>query len=132
MHKYYNISSSLEDFTLANQGTNREFLINQRIERQGQPGGPKLRYIRDPQNSDHVIDMRHLLVIGAKGPAFGNSVEIGQYLIPGNKSGLDPQDYYSNDLGYRFYEYLSQNKIDTNHFLFVNYLDTFLRTRKDP
>jgi hypothetical protein len=92
----------------------------------------KLRYIRDPQNTENVIDMRHMLIMGANGPAVGNTVEVGQWLTPGNRSGMDPQDFYSNDLQYRFYEHLSQNNLNPNSLMFVKYLYDFLTTRTDP
>jgi hypothetical protein len=46
--------------------------------------------------------MRHFLIIGSKGAIVGNAVEEFQH-YKGYPSGRDPQDYFSNSLGYKIY-----------------------------
>jgi len=60
-----------------------------------------MRYVINPHD-DRVIDMRHMLVIGKKPAALGNFLEVFQWGI-GQASGMDPQDFYSNGVGYQFY-----------------------------
>lgn len=71
-----------------------------------------------------VIDLRHMLYVGRKGPFAGNSVEILQKL-DGQSSGGNFQDAYSNFLGYQFYHFYGE-KIKNNPNMFVNYLTDFL------
>ncbi len=61
------------------------------------------RYVIDPSDPNKVIDMRHFLVVGSKGEGFGLGVEAVQGVF-GNPSAFDPQDFYSNALGSRFFE----------------------------
>ena len=67
------------------------------------PGGPKNRYVIHP-TTGNVIDMRHLLIIGSTNQLVGDFVEEIQFLGIDKVSGRDPQDYYSNKLGYEFYQ----------------------------
>lgn len=99
---------NLETFLNVNAGQSRSQVIAQRGYQQLAHGmvslsmGPTLRYIRDPQNPDVFIDLRHMLVVAYYGPAAGNSVEVFQS-EDGQASAFDHQDYYSNQLGYDFY-----------------------------
>jgi len=67
-------------------------------------GGPaKYRYVIDPANPEHVIDMRHFLVVGPQGEFVGLLIEFAQlFSAPG--SAFDAQDFLSNALGAEFYE----------------------------
>jgi hypothetical protein len=82
--------------------------------------------------------MRHFLIIGSKGPLIGNGVEEFQYL-KGYPSGRDPQDYFSNSLGYKFYNMHTVKSITTGPAVheyynfggnFVNSVGNFLINRK--
>jgi len=68
-----------------------------------------VRYVTDPGNSKAVIDMRHFLVVGEKGEAFGLGVEVFQGFLL-NESAFDPQDFYSNALGAEFFRTYDRNK----------------------
>lgn len=90
----------------ANMGISRDEIINQRKDRSwtlmnSQPGGPSIRYVKDPL-SNSIIDLRHMLVIGERGEAFGNFVEEYQYYL-GQPSGRNIQDYFSSELGRAYY-----------------------------
>ncbi|MEW6609533.1 MAG: hypothetical protein AB1414_19165 [bacterium] len=70
-------------------------------------GGPndKYRYVRDPNNPNRVIDMRHFLVVGSNpfGEQYGNIVE--EIQGSGDRdSAFHPQDYFSNALGVLFFQ----------------------------
>ncbi len=83
-----------------------------------------MRYIQDPLNSSVIIDLRHMLVVAYYGPKAGNSVEIFQGI--GNQpSAYDHQDYFSNELGYNFYN-IYGSVFATNPQRFVELLQTFL------
>ncbi len=121
--------SSLGDFTAANDGLTFNQVITQRKDRSktslgSQPGGPDIRYIQDPINPSAVIDLRHMLYIGSKGPYVGNSVELLQAL-GGQKSAGDFQDAYSNFLGYQFHN-AYKSKLESNPTKFADYLTEFL------
>jgi hypothetical protein len=100
---HLNEAGTLDEWQKIYSGKTREQIINE-LEARGkansQTGGPAKRYIIDPKTGN-VIDMRHFLIIGSKGSLIGNGVEEFQYL-KGYPSGRDPQDYYSNSLGYKF------------------------------
>ena len=127
-------TKSLWDFYNRYSGQSRDFVVTrmQDVSITGlgsQPGGPELefRYIQDPLNPKLVIDMRHMLVIGKYGRAIGESVEFVQWL--GQKeSAFDDQDYFSNELGYAFYnEYGVALKY--NPAALTDFLITFLFDR---
>jgi RHS repeat-associated protein len=71
---------------------------------------PDFRYVRDPADTNSIIDMRHFLVVGQRGELFGLGVEIAQALDPGNLSAFDPQDFYSNALGAEFFKNYDRSK----------------------
>ncbi|MFN3758365.1 MAG: hypothetical protein ACK4SF_04035 [Algoriphagus aquaeductus] len=91
-----------------------------------QAGGPLLeyRYIQDPLNPSLIIDMRHMLVIGKLGRAVGESVEFIQYLGQ-YESAFDDQDYYSNELGYSFFQ-LYGEAVKRNPTATADYIVSFL------
>lgn len=95
----------MEEFITTNSGLSRSEIINQREDRSwllgSQPGGPNMRYVRNPHDGK-VIDMRHMLVVGKYPAAIGNILEAYQWL-DGQASGMDRQDFYSNSVGYQFY-----------------------------
>jgi RHS repeat-associated protein len=73
--------------------------------KQGLPGGPKMRYVRNPIDGN-IMDMRHVSVVGyGMGNTGGDMVEHIQYATgdPSN-SAYDIQDYYSNKTGAYFYQ----------------------------
>lgn len=120
--------STLGDFAAANDGLTFNQVIKQRKDRSktslgSQPGGPNIRYIQDPINPSAVIDLRHMLYIGSKGPFVGNSVELLQAL--GGQSAGDFQDAYSNFLGYQFHN-AYKSKLESNPTKFADYLTEFL------
>lgn len=74
-------------------------------------GGPaKYRYIIDPANPEHVIDMRHFLVVGPQGEFVGLLIECEQWREGIYDSAFDAQDFLSNALGADFYEEYYQGK----------------------
>ncbi|MDX5479836.1 MAG: hypothetical protein LPJ98_15425, partial [Cyclobacteriaceae bacterium] len=91
-----------------------------------QAGGPLLefRYIQDPLNPGLIIDMRHMLVIGKLGRAVGESVEFIQYLGQ-YESAFDDQDYYSNELGYSFFQIYGE-AVKRNPTATADYIVSFL------
>lgn len=97
---------TIDEFIKANKGLTRNEIINQLDNRSktfmnSQQGGPSMRYVINPHDGK-VLDMRHMLIIGKNPPVVGNLVEIGQW-ITGQASGMNPQDFYSNSVGYQFY-----------------------------
>jgi RHS repeat-associated protein len=118
---------TIAEFREANRGLTRERVINQRPGRgPGQPGGPNMRYVRNPMDNN-VVDMRHMLIVGPQGGLVGGTIEVGQW-IAGQESGMDPQDFYSNGLGLTFNGYLRLYKLgDTSQY--VEYLYNFFTTR---
>ncbi len=63
--------------------------------------------------------------MGEKGNFKGNTIELIQ-AITGQPSGGNYQDYYSNHLGYQFYEKYGK-AIKADPAKFVNYLIRFLQ-----
>lgn len=142
---------TLNDFVNANLGVSRFGIINQRFNNTTQipvpfpdgstriitlEGGPTIRYVRDPLNTDIVIDLRHMLVVGRMGRAAGESIELYQ-AVTMQESALNHQDYYSNELGYSFYNRYSA-LIENEPTRLAEYLNIFLRNpggrvhRTDP
>ena len=60
-----------------------------------------MRYVRNPHDG-RVLDMRHMLIVGNRPVIIGNLLEVLQWMV-GQASGMDPQDFYSNGVGYQFY-----------------------------
>jgi hypothetical protein len=73
--------------------------------KQGQPLGPKHRYVVNPQDGN-IMDMRHVSIVGyGYGETIGDAVEHVQNALPSTRaSAFDPQDYYSNKIGAYFYQ----------------------------
>ncbi|MDD2412121.1 MAG: hypothetical protein RBS19_02990 [Bacteroidales bacterium] len=97
---------TMNEFINTNQGLTRNEIINQRQDRSktflgSQTGGPNMRYVKNPHDGK-VLDMRHMLIVGNRPPIVGNLLEGFQW-ITGQASGMDPQDFYSNGVGYQFY-----------------------------
>ena len=106
LQEHYDEAVTLSEWSKANDGLTREQIVNQHTNRSSSPlnsqqGGPNLRYVFHPKTGN-VIDMRHMLIMGNNGPLVGNMVEVGQQMA-GLASGLNRQDFYSNSLGYGFY-----------------------------
>lgn len=68
--------------------------------------------------------MRHLLIVGKLDRVAGESIEIMQ-LITNNPSGYDDQDFYSNELGYYFFQNFGE-AIKHNPTATADYLISFL------
>jgi hypothetical protein len=105
-----------EEFKMLNAGCTYDEIVNQLPSQgPGQPGGPRERYVRDPLNKNAVIDMRHMLVIGFVGRSGGDVYEALQSVMfwsPGRMaSAFNEQDYYSNQLGYAFFDHEGTNFI---------------------
>ncbi len=130
------IAKPLDQWVKDNQHKTKETLQNERSKR----SGPKRedRYVIDPKTGN-VIDMRHFLIIGQSGPLVGNSVEVIQSIQGYKDSAHNPQDYFSNDLGYKFYRnhtkivyspqgYAQGTTYDFGNN-FVNSISNFLKNR---
>ena len=122
--------TSVYDFFVANAGQTQEQIVNQRDDRSvlfgSQPGGPNVRYVQDPINPQAVIDLRHMLIIGERGQFTGNTLEMVQWAA-GQASGGNYQDYYSNFLGYQFYQAYGA-KLSNNPTSFADYVYEFLHS----
>ena len=81
-----------------------------------QPGGPNLRYVVNPHDGK-VLDMRHMLIVGKYPVVVGNVIEFTQWLT-GDNSGMKAQDFYSNGVGYQFFQQYNsvQNFLQPNTF----------------
>jgi hypothetical protein len=71
-----------------------------------------------------------MLIMGNNGPLVGNMVELGQQMA-GQASGLNRQDFYSNSLGYKFYNTYNDSGVQLMRFLgvggnFTNSVNQFL------
>jgi hypothetical protein len=122
LQEHYDEAVTLSEWSKANDGLTREQIINQRANRSSSPlnsqqGGPDLRYVFHPKTGN-VIDMRHMLIMGSNGPLVGNMVEVGQQMA-GLASGLNRQDFYSNSLGYGFYNTYNDTGVQLMRFLGV-------------
>ena len=122
LQEHYDEAVTLSEWSKANDGLTREQVINQRANRSSSPlnsqqGGPNLRYVFHPKTGN-VIDMRHMLIMGNNGPLVGNMVEVGQKMA-GLASGLNRQDFYSNSLGYGFYNTYNDLGVKFMRFLGV-------------
>lgn len=128
-HGDENKDNTIWTFYYANRHKTYDEIINQRppgsfMNFGSQPGGPDVRYIKDPLSDQTFIDLRHMLIMGKKGRAIGNGTEVVQW-IAGKPSAFDDQDYYSNELGYAFFEQYGQ-AIKYNPSDLVEHLLTFL------
>ena len=134
LQEHYDEAVTLSEWSKANDGLTREQIINQRANRSlsplnSQQGGPNLRYVFHPKTGN-VIDMRHMLIMGNNGPLVGNMVEVGQQ-IAGLASGLNRQDFYSNSLGYGFYNTYNNTGVRLMRFFgigtnFSNSINSYL------
>lgn len=106
LKKYLDQSVSLDEFLSAIEGKSYNEVINQLRDRSmtsagSQPGGPSIRYVRNPHDGN-VIDMRHMLIVGYQySETLGSLLEVAQWMR-GLPSGMDHQDFYSNRLGSEF------------------------------
>ena len=60
------------------------------------------------------------------GPVIGGGVELGQW-ADDQPSGMNPQDFYSNDLGLTFNGYMRMYKLG-DRSMYTDYLYNFLST----
>ena len=111
LQRFKDKAYSLEDWVEIYKDKNFNEIINEEPKKNGLPGGPTIRYVKNPYDGN-VMDMRHVMIVGfLYGRATGDLVEVGQYIggLMGNEnmrsSAFDAQDYYSNDLGARFSNY---------------------------
>ncbi|HMP32079.1 MAG TPA: hypothetical protein PKD85_20910, partial [Saprospiraceae bacterium] len=93
-------AKTIDQWVIDNKSRSKENLQHAKSKN----SGPELenRYVVDPKTGN-VIDMRHFLIIGQAGEIIGNSVEVIQQIQGYKDSAHNPQDYFSNDLGYKFY-----------------------------
>ena len=126
------VPNTVSGFAAPNAGLTRALIVGQRgfdnnVPMVTLPLGPTVRCIQDPLNPSVTIDLRHMLVVAYHGPLFGNSVEIMQGL-GGLASAYDHQDYFSNQLGYDFYNQYG-NQISANPTAFAAFVQQFLMDR---
>lgn len=130
LQEHYEEAVTLSEWMKANNGLSRDEIINQLENRSSSPlnsqqGGPRLRYVFHPKTGD-VIDMRHMLIVGNYGAAIGTSIEFGQKFA-GLPSGLNRQDFYSNSLGYGFYNVYNDTGARLLRFFGVGNFTTTLK-----
>ncbi len=138
---------TLDEFLNENRGKSFFEIINQRGKRDGMPGGPYKRMVRNP-NDNKIMDMRHVMVVGfgatalstvatrnpLSGYIYGNilglGIEVFQWFGPwigkdSRDSAFDRQDFYSNNIGAKFFTYYVVDSILTDRDWaesFVNWL----------
>jgi hypothetical protein len=97
---------TLDEWVHTYEGLSYFKIITEAGWKDGQPLGPKIRYVINP-NDGNVMDMRHVTVVGyGYGDPFGDMIEHLQYLRETTRpSAYDPQDYYSNQIGDSFANY---------------------------
>ncbi len=105
LKKYKDRAISLDKWKEIYQDKSWYDIITERGWKQGQPLGPKNRYVINPIDGN-VMDMRHVAVVGyGYGENAGNMIEHIQNLHSSTRpSAYDPQDYYSNKVGAYFYQ----------------------------
>jgi hypothetical protein len=88
------------------------------------------RYVKDPYSKDgSVIDMTHFLVVGTYGEFIPGLVnEILQAKI-NSDSAFHPQDFYSNNLGDKFYQEYYLKDGDVHDPNFTTYLKEWFEKR---
>lgn len=75
-----------------------------------------------------------MLIVGRYGMLVGTGGEIAQQIV-GLPSGMNAQDFYSNNLGYRFYNIYDSSgpfllRLLTGQENFTTYLESFLLREK--
>jgi len=98
---------TMEEFLAKYKGKSRKQILNDlddcsKTFLKSQRGGPGYRYVINPRDG-RIIDMRHMLIVGSKPPLVGTMIEFGQ-IFTDKDSALSRQDFYSNSVGYHFYE----------------------------
>jgi len=142
--EHANMAYSWEDFMKENAGLTYEEIIHQRgiDPKTRQPLGPRIMFVFDPLDKNAVIDMRHLLVQGKNGRLAGGLYEFYQSICfwcdDGRRaSGTNMQDFYSNELGHRFFENVEGQRgggwfldivFNRDERAFINRLNYFLTT----
>ncbi len=113
---------TLYGFYVANRGENYFDIITQRPKKDGLPGGPRIRYVINP-NDGRVMDMRHVMVVGyLGGDIIGLGIEIAQSFSKRTRpSAFDRQDFYSNRIGTAFSVY----NIQTTQAFYKDWTTTF-------
>jgi RHS repeat-associated protein len=124
---------TMDQFIQENKGLTRNEIINQRQDRSktflgSQAGGPNMRYVINPHDG-RVIDMRHMLIVGNSPVAVGNLLEVFQWTMK-QASGMDPQDFYSNGVGYQFYMQSSTLQRLISPTTFTDQLNSFFKNQK--
>ena len=110
LKKHFDIAVSLSEWVESYQHHRYEDIITEAGWKDGQPLGPKKRFVVNP-NDGNVMDMRHVSVIGyGYGHPFGHLIEFLQSISEETRpSAYDPQDYYSNRIGDSFANYTFLN-----------------------
>lgn len=100
---------TMEQFLWGNQGLNFMSIILQRkTQYMIVPGGPEMRYVINP-NDNTIMDMRHVMVVGSLvGTGIGSLLEKAQQFF-NKSSALNPMDYYSNQIGKDFRDFLGDH-----------------------
>lgn len=106
LQKHKEEAVSLKKWVKLYESKTFEEIIHEMPNSTGMPGGPKVRYVINPYDGN-VMDMRHVMVVGfIYGRIVGDVVENLQSLTPRTSpSAYDAQDWYSNDIGARYYNY---------------------------
>src|SRR5690606_15614526 len=106
LQKHKEEAVSLKKWVKLYESKTFEEIIHEMPNSTGMPGGPKVRYVINPYDGN-VMDMRHVMVVGfIYGRIVGDVVENLQSLSTRtSSSAYDAQDWYSNDIGARYYNY---------------------------
>ena len=126
LKKYRDKAISLEKWRELYKDKSWKEIVTENGWKQGQPLGPKNRYVVNPIDGN-VMDMRHVSIVGyAYGESVGNMVEHIQSLA-GQASAYDPQDYYSNKIGAYFHQLRQLGSWSTNSW--ANDFGRFINTQ---
>lgn len=106
LKKHMDQAVTLDQWVQEYKGSSYFEIITEAGWKDGQPLGPKIRYVVNPTDGN-VMDMRHVTVVGyGYGDPFGDIIEHLQNMRASTRpSAFDPQDYYSNDIGDSFANY---------------------------
>ncbi|MBC7388422.1 MAG: hypothetical protein H7329_04365 [Opitutaceae bacterium] len=124
-------TGTVEEFYLRYAGKTYDEIVGEKgYDKFNQPNGPNLRYVEDPLRSGYFLDMRHVLIIGRYGQIAGAALEMVQMLSKQTrKSAMDPQDFYSNSVGERFY-LLYGHLLKNNPSKFASYFRSYIKNQK--
>lgn len=134
LQKHLGDAIPLEEWLEIYKDKTYDEIVNENPKNMGMPGGPKKRYVINPYDGN-VMDMRHVMVVGfGYGRLSGFLVEHLKYAgdwfgLNTRGSAYDAQDYYSNDIGARYYNYRFKGIFSESPFSnFKKYFDKFLQS----